>query len=195
MGRKWITTSLRGRPRNTAQPPPAHLAISSRTVSQFDHRRIGRPLESGKSTGQRAIGQRLQPSVRRRRSQWEITEEFRPISRRARSQDQIVAVRLTTNIIRQRAPPRCGRCCHRLWACIVAFGDALSQEDPQEPQEPQDPLNLPEDALAFFGLNPSNIYERASSCNLDFFSSLLSLSLRYSLIKDRQLQQNCLHLT
>jgi hypothetical protein len=71
----------------------------------------------------------------------------------------------------------------------VAFGDALSQEDPQ------DPLNLPEDALAFFGLNPSNIYERASSCNLDFFSFFLSSSLRYSLIKDRQLQQNCLRLS
>jgi hypothetical protein len=105
-----ITTSLRGRPRNTEQPPPAHLAISSGTASQFDRRRIGRPLGSGKSTGQRATGQRLQPSVRRRRSQWEITEEFRPISRRTRSQDQIVAVRSTTDTIRQRAPPRCGSC-------------------------------------------------------------------------------------
>jgi hypothetical protein len=82
--------------------------------------------------------------------------------------------------------------CHRLWACIVAFGDALSQEDPQDPQ---DPLNLPEDTLAFFGLNPLNIYERASSCSLDFFSFFPSLSLRYSLIKDRQLQQNCLRLS
>jgi hypothetical protein len=45
------------------------------------------------------------------------------------------------------------------------------------------------------GLNPSNIYERASSCNLDFFSFFLSSSLRYSLIKDRQLQQNCLRLS
>jgi hypothetical protein len=44
---------------------------------------------------------------------------------------------------------------HRLWACIVAFGDALSQEDPQDPQ---DPLNLPEDSFAFFSFNPSNIY-------------------------------------
>jgi hypothetical protein len=68
----------------------------------------------------------------------------------------------------------------------VAFGDALSQEDPQDPQGP---LNLPEDAFAFFGFNPSNIYERASLSNLDFFSFFLSSSLRYSLIKDRQLQQ------
>jgi hypothetical protein len=68
----------------------------------------------------------------------------------------------------------------------VAFGGALSQEDPQDPQ---DPLNLPEDACAFFGRNPSNIYEKASSCNLDFFSFFLSSSLRYSLVKDRQLQQ------
>jgi hypothetical protein len=38
----------------------------------------------------------------------------------------------------------------------VAFGNALNQEDPQDPQ---DPLNLAEDALAFFGFNPSNIRE------------------------------------
>jgi hypothetical protein len=105
-----ITTSLRGRPRNTAQPPPAHLAISSQATSEAEPRRRERPLGSGKTTGQRATGQRLQPSIRRQKSQYEVVEESVPISRRTRSQKLIIIVESTINTRRQRAPLTCNYC-------------------------------------------------------------------------------------
>jgi hypothetical protein len=73
----------------------------------------------------------------------------------------------------------------------MAFGDALSQEDPQNPQNPQNPLNLPENAFAFFGLNPLNIYKRASLCSLDFF---LFFPLKFEILvnKGSLVARNCL---
>jgi hypothetical protein len=120
-----ITTSLRGRPKNTAQPVPSQLAIERLVAqgqsqqedrpraSQLDgsqpRRGRGRPrgsknrstlarqeqetgqelslrthsgtrgrntrLGAGNTTGVRASGRRVQPSVRRRRSQWELSED------------------------------------------------------------------------------------------------------------------------
>ncbi|RKK18956.1 hypothetical protein BFJ67_g17679, partial [Fusarium oxysporum f. sp. cepae] len=58
-------------------------------------------LGSGKTTGIRASGRRTQPSIRRRRSQWELSSDKTMLSLQARS----TAVKAAT-----RAPSTCSRC-------------------------------------------------------------------------------------
>ncbi|KID97307.1 transposase, partial [Metarhizium majus ARSEF 297] len=97
-----IATNLRGRPKNKPQPIPTSMTVGAssqtagRRVSSTQSRssrpqRAGSPsnaiqtstgqpsqgrtlsLRSGKTTGVRASGRRTQPSVRRRRCQWELS--------------------------------------------------------------------------------------------------------------------------
>jgi hypothetical protein len=76
-----IVTCLSGRPKNTAQPVPAHLSAGI----QLPRRGGNLSLGSGNSTGRRASGQRLQPSIRRRRSHWEEVEDQPRIVRRSKT--------------------------------------------------------------------------------------------------------------
>ncbi len=83
-----IVTSLRGRPKNTAQPVPESMAINWQE-NQYAKDRTAEDktgLESkatekkaalgpGKQTGLQQAGRRRQPSVRRRRSEWEIISD------------------------------------------------------------------------------------------------------------------------
>jgi hypothetical protein len=66
-------------------------------------------LGTGNTTGHRAAGQKLQPSIRRQRSQWELVDAA-PISRRTRSSGQAADVIPTPAAVRRRAPPTCGTC-------------------------------------------------------------------------------------
>jgi hypothetical protein len=94
----------RGRsPRNRSKTTLAHFADeASRTQnSQLSQGRT-LPLASGKTTGVRASGRRTQPSVRRQRSQWEISsdeEVILPVQARS------TAVKAAT-----RAPSKCSKC-------------------------------------------------------------------------------------
>jgi len=127
-----IATSIRGRPKNNPQAVPARMAVSvssqthnseasdNQTASSQPKRR-GRPTGSrnkitlprsqsrgaillgcGNTTGIRASGRRTQPSVRRRRSQWELSigEATAPG----------VPGRSAAAPTRTRAPRRCSKC-------------------------------------------------------------------------------------
>jgi hypothetical protein len=66
-----IATNLRGRAKNKPQPIPSSMAVGA--GSQARSRQI--PLGSGKTTGVRASGRRIQPNLRRQRSRWELSSD------------------------------------------------------------------------------------------------------------------------
>lgn len=68
-----IVQSRRGHPRNDAQALPQKLSF-------------------GNTTGRRASGQRLQPSIRRQRSQWEIMDPQPIVASGARSQRESIVI-------------------------------------------------------------------------------------------------------
>lgn len=103
-----IAASLRGRPKNAAQPIPEsmNVQLSTRartavgktgTVRKPTHRSA--PLRSGKQTGVRQSGCRRQPSLRRQRPEWEVAsdEEKREarLKRRRRSSRKQSAISVT----------------------------------------------------------------------------------------------------
>ncbi|KJZ69188.1 hypothetical protein HIM_11421 [Hirsutella minnesotensis 3608] len=93
-----IATTLRGRPKNTTEPVPEAMAVKRlgrecrggrAAVGKINTDREPRnktfALGPGKQTGVRHAGHRRQPSVRRRRSEWETIsddEEPEPPSKR-----------------------------------------------------------------------------------------------------------------
>uniref|UniRef100_A0A1Y1M8A0 Uncharacterized protein n=1 Tax=Photinus pyralis TaxID=7054 RepID=A0A1Y1M8A0_PHOPY len=157
-----IATSLRGRPKNNAQPIPASMAVQatgqagscqgSATHPQNSRpRRHGRSsasqyrttpasftcdavrtqksppnkamtLGSGKTTGVRASGRKTQPSIRRRRSQWEL------------SSDEETMLPVAEVEAGARAPGRCSKC-HAVGhrknskACPLRYLDSIAQSE------------------------------------------------------------------
>jgi hypothetical protein len=107
-----IAEDLRGRPRNTPQASFPGLS-SGKAASKSNPQPARRPpkgaLGTGNTTGHRAAGQQLQPSIRRQRSQWELMDAA-PISRRTRSSGHAADVIPTPAAVRRRAPPTCGPC-------------------------------------------------------------------------------------
>ncbi|EFY95426.1 transposase [Metarhizium robertsii ARSEF 23] len=74
-----IAGNLRGRPKNASQSVPENMAINQMAVGRasVSRKTVRRKavLGPGKQTGVRQRGHRRQPSVRRRRSQWEIISD------------------------------------------------------------------------------------------------------------------------
>jgi hypothetical protein len=107
-----IAEDLRGRPRNTPQASFPGFS-SGKAASKSNPQPARRPPEgalgTGNTTGHRAAGQQLQPSIRRQRSQWELVDAV-PISRRTRSSGQAADVIPNPAAVRRRAPPTCGTC-------------------------------------------------------------------------------------
>src|SRR5699024_9716941 len=73
-----IATSLRGRPKNATQPVPEHMAINRKARAASagtDTQSRCKALGPGEQTGMRQAGRRRQPSLRRRRSEWETVSD------------------------------------------------------------------------------------------------------------------------
>ena len=79
-----IAACLRGRPKNTTQPVPESMEIRPSSRSQAAVGKAGQSrkrtrksaiLGPGKQTGVRQAGCRRQPSIRRRRSEWETISD------------------------------------------------------------------------------------------------------------------------
>ncbi|OWT42282.1 zinc knuckle domain-containing protein [Pochonia chlamydosporia 170] len=82
-------------------------------------------IGSGKTTGGRASGRRIQPSVRRRRSQWEVSSDETRLPVQIRSAAVGIAV---------RAPSKCSKCHgfgHRKnsKACPMKYSGSASQSE------------------------------------------------------------------
>jgi hypothetical protein len=90
------------------------------------------PLGSGRTTGVRASGRRTQPSVRRRRSQWELSNDegmMLPIQTRAAAVEAAI-----------RAPSRCTKC-HTVGhrknskACPLRYSESVSQPETEKQEQ------------------------------------------------------------
>uniref|UniRef100_A0A1Y1MR18 Zinc knuckle domain-containing protein n=1 Tax=Photinus pyralis TaxID=7054 RepID=A0A1Y1MR18_PHOPY len=90
------------------------------------------PLGSGKTTGARASGRRTQPSVRRRRSQWEASSDG----------ETMLPVQTRSAIVEaaKRAPSRCSKC-HRVGhrktskGCPLRDSESISESEAKSQEQ------------------------------------------------------------